>query len=296
MAAILNIKAPRHFTPKRCEPFISTVFSSMPLTIQQTNSGLVAVTVPALPEQYRPYLPPARLRPPQTIRRFSPCARRRFKYRLQRTFFHPSTIAAFTFDFPPDTSPQRAKGLFLQWARWLRAKLPTSYGFYSVEFKNGIQIHYHLILGFPPDRAPQLLHSIKEIKLNWKRYAKLPDNAKVYGAPVKNLGKWLYYLSKGGRQRTVPDRFHREMTRFWGIIGDPPESPKESVTLTEDQVINSRPVIAEFIAKQGRPRSAAYAQAIRCSWRPKTVMLSPHEVGPFLGKLTALDQGSGEAA
>src|ERR1700722_15230841 len=183
------------------------------MKIQQLNNGLMAVTLPPLPETHHPYMPPPPDRPSQQIHDFSKRSRRRFNARLQRTLFHPDSTAAFTLDFPPDTCPQTAKRLYSKWARWVRAHFPACYGFYSVEFKDGNKVHYHIKLGFPLGNAAEMLDAIPRLKERWRHYGLLAADADVYGEPVKDIDRWLWYMAKSDKQKEVPDCYVREMTR-----------------------------------------------------------------------------------
>ena len=257
----------------------------MKIVIQQTNNQLLDVLLPACPEARKIRNPAPMIRPVQQIHRFSEKAQRRFRDKLWRTDFPNESTAALTLNFPPNLGPKDAKALYQKWARKLRLEYPSSFGFYSIEFKRGGSIHYHLVLGFPLKEVDTMIAAIPRLGESWAILSHLAVEKASHGKPVRKLRSWLKYISKIDEQRVVPPLFRNSMTRFWGQIGDPPLLPHQEIEISKDQLLQSRTEIAPIVENQKKRRSRAYAQGIRCSWLPINIKLLPVELALFLARI-----------
>jgi hypothetical protein len=263
--------------------------SSTPsITIHTANNGMIMVSIDAI-QQPQHALPP-RKQPdaPRCIKGFSVKSNNRMKRTLQTTHFDNKTLA-ITLPFPLLTAPIQAKYLYSRLRKWIMRNFTSSYGIYSVEFKNTEQIHYHIIACLALDE--NRLHEARtKLKSRWIDITLAANDDGFYMERVIDLASWLDYMCKCEKQRRVPNCFAGEMTRFWGTFGKlkPTASQKLHLGIDEQRAVRER--LANIVLYQGHWRAYAYSCAIRQSSGPINIWLKPNEFELLLPDLTFLYQ------
>lgn len=275
-------------TPSQRQP-------SLTLSATLGNSGRISLSVPARPTPpiraaRRKSRPAAR----PVIKGFSPRSRATFRRQLDTTAFDFRASYAVTLPFQPATAPKSARPQYRALVKWAQRQWAGAYGYFTIEFKNTAEVHYHLILCAPagPDVSSDMVHD--SLAAKWARIAGV-DPAGVYCSPVHSLGDWLAYLGKDTDQRVIPPCYAGEMTRFAGHFGTCPRLPDMPVEVPAAAVDTIREMVADIIEQQPGRRAEAVAAAVRDSSRKLHVWLSKDDLLTLKKRLWGSPEPAGAA-